>query len=169
MLGLLALFAMLPVTRGYSQTGTIGIGSGTANSSFYLPMRAYYGYSYTQQIVKAAEYSASGGVAGPITKMRYYISNTSTPLANWNNWTVYIGHTNKSSFSSTTDWEPVANLTQVFSGTVTQVAASWIEITFSTPFNYDGVSNLIVAMDENAASYSDAEVNWGSYTGATNT
>lgn len=169
MLGLLALFAMLPVTRGYSQTGTIGIGSGTANSSFYLPMRAYYGYSYTQQIVKAAEYSASGGVAGPITKMRYYISNTSTPLANWNNWTVYIGHTNKSSFSSTTDWEPVANLTQVFSGTVTQVAASWIEITFSTPFNYDGVSNLVVAMDENAASYSDAEVNWGSYTGATNT
>ncbi len=169
MLGLLALFAMLPVTQGHSQTGTVGIGSGTANNSFYLPMRAYYGYSYTQQIVSASEYAASGGVAGPITKMRYYISNISTPLANWNNWTVYIGHTSKTSFASTTDWEPVSNLTQVFTGTVTQVAANWIELTFSTPFNYDGVSNLLVAMDENATSYSDNEVYFGSYTGAANT
>jgi len=166
--GLMALFALLCVTAGFSQTGTIGIGSGAA-TNVYMPIRAYYGYSYSQQIVTAAEYSAGGGVAGQITKIRYYITNTSTPLANWNNWTVYIGQTSKTAFSSNTDWEPVANLTQVFTGTVTQTANSWMEITLTTPFTYNGTSNLVVAVDENAALYSDADVNFGSYASAANT
>jgi hypothetical protein len=134
-----------------------------------MPIRAYYGYNYTQQIVTASEYAAGGGVAGEISKIRFYVSNASAPLANWNNWTVFIGHTSKTTFASNTDWEPLANLTQVFSGTVTQIANNWMEITLTTPFMYNGTSNLIVGVDENATSYSDAEVYFGSYTGGANT
>ncbi len=163
----LLLYACCSVTGGYSQ-GTIGIGSGTASESYLMPVYTNYGYNYTQQIVTAAQYSASGGVAGNITKIRYYVNNASTPLANWNNWTVYIGHTSKTAFSSTTDWEPLTNLTQVYTGTVTPVSASWMEITFTTPFAYNGTSNLVVAIDENSNLYSDGDTYWGSYAGATN-
>ncbi|MFP9113304.1 GEVED domain-containing protein [Flavobacterium sp. RHBU_3] len=165
----LMLCALSFVQFGYSQTGTIGIGSGTANSSANIPVTAYYGYTYSQQIVKASEYATGGGVAGNITKIRFYVSNASATISTWNNWTVYLGHTSKTSFSSSTDWEPVANLTQVFTGTVTPVDNSWMEITLTTPFNYDATSNLIVAVDENAPSYSNSNVYFGSYTGASNT
>lgn len=165
--GFLLLFALVPFA-GFAQTGTIAIGSGTATSASLVPINSCYGYNYTQQIVKASEYAASGGVAGPITKIRFYYASGGTPVTLWNNWTVYLGHTAKTSFSSNTDWEALANLTQVYSGTITPVAGNWFEITFSTPFNYDGTSNLIVAVDENVFDYS-CTANFGSYTGTTNT
>ena len=160
---------LLSVTGMFAQTGTIGIGNGTAVNSYLIPVYTNYGYNYTQQIVTASEYSASGGVAGNITKIRYYVDNAEAPLANWNSWTVYIGHTSKTSFTSTTDWEPAANLTQVFSGTVTAVSESWMEIVFTTPFVYNGTSNLVVAIDENSPQWSDWDTYFGSYTGAMNT
>lgn len=165
--GLLMLFALIPFS-GFAQTGTIAIGSGTATSASLVPINSCYGYNYTQQIVKASEYAASGGIAGPITKIRFYYASGGTNTAVWNNWTVYLGHTAKTSFSSNTDWEALANLTQVYSGTITPVEGNWFEITFSTPFNYDGTSNLIVAVDENVFDYS-CTANFGSYTGTTNT
>lgn len=151
----------------FGQLGTIQIGSGTAtsNGSQAIPV-TNYDYNYSQQIVTAAEYAAGGGVAGNITKIRYYVTNTGTPTV-WDNWTVYLGNTTRTSFSSTTDWEPVASLTQVFSGTIVPVANGWFEITFTTPFNYTG-GNLIVAVDENSDDYSSSPT-FRSYTSATNT
>ncbi len=167
----LCVLAMLFALPSSAQTGTISIGSGTANSAQSLPVYTYYYYTYSQQIVKASEFAAGDGAAGPISKIRYYLSTAETPLANWNNWTVYMGHTSKTSFASTTDWEPLANLEQVFTGTVTQVAGQWMEITFNTPFVYDGTSNIIVAVDENSSGYTDSFTStyFGSYTGAANT
>ncbi|WP_294821270.1 GEVED domain-containing protein [uncultured Flavobacterium sp.] len=164
----LVLFALFSVTENRAQTGTIGIGTGTAENTT-MPLNSCMGYNYTQQIVTAAEYAASGGVAGQITKIRYYYgSGGTTTIANWNNWTVYIGHTSKTSFTSTTDWEVAANLTQVFAGTVTPVAGNWMEITFATPFTYNGTSNLVVAVDENNAGWS-CTASMGSYTSDANT
>lgn len=168
--GLCAL-AMLFALPSYAQTGTIPIGSGTAATAQSLPAYTYYYYTYSQQIVKASDFAAGEGGAGPISKIRYYLSTAQTPLANWNNWTVYMGHTTKAAFASTTDWEPLTNLQQVFTGTVTQVAGQWMEITFSTPFIYDGTSNIIVAVDENSPGYTDSLTStyYGSYAGPTNT
>ncbi|KAF2507552.1 T9SS type A sorting domain-containing protein [Flavobacterium arcticum] len=168
LLGYLVLFALLSVTTTYSQVGTINIGSGTANSANRVPIYSCYNYTYSQQIVKASEYAANGGVAGNVTKVSYYYSSGGTNLANWANWTVYLGHTSKTEFTSDTDWEPLGNLTQVYSGAITPVAGNWFEITFTTPFNYDGTSNLIIAIDENESGYS-CTANFGSYTGSSNT
>lgn len=165
----LVLYALFSVTAGQGQTGTVEIGSGTASNSYLMPAYTNYGYSYSQQIVKAGEYSASGGVAGNITKIRFYVGTLANPVANWNSWTVYLGHTSKNTFANTTDWEPLANLTQVFSGTITPVGSSWMEITFTTPFAYNGTSNLIVAVDENSSNWSTGDTYWGSYTGSTDT
>ena len=133
-----------------------------------MPINSCYNYNYTQQIIKSSEYATGGGLPGEITKVRYYYSSGGTTFGNWNEWTVYIGHTTKTEFASTDDWEPVANLTQVYSGAITPVGNNWFEITFSAPFNYDGTSNLIIAIDENLSGYS-CTANFGSYSSDSNT
>ncbi|HQP02900.1 MAG TPA: hypothetical protein PK337_11440, partial [Bacteroidia bacterium] len=78
------------------------------------------------------------------------------PTVLWQDWVVYFGNTSKASFSSTTDWIPVASMTQVFAGTIpANVTANvWMELTLPTPFLWDGISNLVIAVDENTP-------NWG--------
>ncbi len=142
------LFIIACNFNSHAQLGTIQIGSGTATTigSSAIPV-TNYDYSYSQQIVTAAEFTGAGGAVGNITKMRYRFTSIGT-LANWNDWTVYIGNTTKTAFTSNTDWVPLTDLTQVFSGIITPIANNWYEITFTAPFNYTG-DNLIVAVDEN--------------------
>lgn len=164
----LLLCALMSVFTGYSQVGTISIGSGTANSASLVPINSCYGYNYTQQIVKATEYETGGGIPGQITKIRFYYASGGTTTTSWNNWTVYLGHTSKTEFTSNTDWEPLSSLTQVFTGTVTPVAGNWMEMVFTTPFTYNGTGNIVVAIDENTPNFS-CTANFGSYTGSANT
>src|SRR5690554_1117179 len=149
------LTGYLPVYSQDPTIGTIQIGSGTTTitGSNALPV-TNYNYTYSQQIVSASEYGAGLGVAGPITKIRYYVENLGT-LSVWDDWTVYIGNTTKTEFTSNTDWIPLSELTQVFSGTITATANNWLEITLDQPFNYTG-GNLVVAVDENKAGWSSA-------------
>ena len=65
-----------------------------------------------------------------------------------------MGNTVKTSFSSTSDWIPLTNLTEVYNGSFTAPAtAGWIEIELTTPFTYDGTSNLVIGFDENSTDY----------------
>lgn len=109
---------------------------------------SFFDFVYSQQIVSASEYAAGGGVTGNITKIRYKLGDIGDPSM-YDNWTVYLGNTTKTAFSSTSDWVPLAELTEVFSGTIVPVANGWFEIVFTTPFNYTG-GNLVVAVDENS-------------------
>src|SRR5690606_23681608 len=121
-------------------------GTGTSSA---MPVSTCWGYSYSQQIVLASEYANGSGGPGNITKIRYHAEELIQLVDVWTGWTIYLGHTAKTSFSSGTDFVPLTELTQVFSGTITPIEENWFEITFTTPFNYDGVSNIVVAVDEN--------------------
>lgn len=145
------------LTRSHAQTITAQIGTGTGMGSTN-PITSCWGYSYTQQIYTAAEISAAGGIPTSITKLRfYYVSGTTN---NSTDWTIYMGNTNKTTFSSNTDWEPVGNMMQVFTGTVTYPAAgNWMEITLTNPFLWDGISNIIVGVDENQSNW-NCTINW---------
>jgi uncharacterized protein (TIGR02145 family) len=173
---ILSILFLLAVLKLEAQT-TVSIGSGTTRSSA-IPINSNYGYTYSQQVYLASDYNTAGGTGlTSISKLRFYYNGTgsggtvgsSTTTTTFDNWTIYMGNTSKSSFSSTTDWVPSSALTQVFSGTVTFPApGNWMEITFATPFLWDGTSNLVVAVDENKDSYG-ASVYWGALTsGATN-
>jgi len=160
---ILLMLALVMASFTFVYADTVQVGTGTSTSS-YLPLYGLYGYNYTQQIYTQAQI----GVAGNITKIRfYYVSGT---ITNSKDWVVYMGHTTKTTFATTTDWEPLANLTQVFAGDVTSLvplANNWMEITLSTPFAYNNTDNLIVAVDENTAGY--ASMSWGAFTSGTNT
>ncbi|MEJ5302013.1 MAG: fibronectin type III domain-containing protein [Bacteroidales bacterium] len=140
----------------WSQT-TITIGSGSSTTANF-PITAYFGYSYTQQIYLQSEINT----AGDITKLRFYKSSTGT-VTNSSSWVIYMGHTTKTAFTSTSDWIPVSALTQVYSGTVTFPNSGWMEITLTTPFNYNNIDNLAIAVDENTSGYNSSNIYWYSF------
>lgn len=126
----------------------VQVGAGTTSQTS-LPIYSCYGYSYTQQIYLASEILSNGS----ITSLKFYYTGGG-PADNSTGWTVYLGHSAKTSFASTTDWEASANLTQVYTGTVAfPTAPGWMTITLDAPFAYNGTDNLIVAVDENTAGY----------------
>jgi len=140
---------------------TITIGSGTATNG-NIPINTNWGYTYSQQIYTQAQINT----AGDIQKIKFY-KNAGT-ITNSTAWVVYMGHTTKTAFSSTTDWIPVAQLTPVFNGNVTfPTTEGWYEITLSTPFAYNNTDNLVIAVDENTAGYGNA-VSHRVFTAATN-
>ncbi len=142
-----------PVTFTAENVFQIGDGSNTGSGGTTIPV-TNFNFNYSQQIVTAQEYGSIGGGVGPITKIRYYTTSIGT-MSVWNNWTVYMGHTTKETFSSTTDWVPLTALTQVFDGTITATANNWFEITLTTPFNYTG-GNLVIAVHEKAPGWNSS-------------
>jgi hypothetical protein len=156
-------------TASFSTLTVNQIGTGTGTNSI-MPVYPYYGYSYSQQIILASEMTAVV-TAGQtyITKIRYKPSGLQTPQANYNNWTIYMGNTSKAAFTAT-DWVATSAMSTVFSGVIpTMTNNTWVEITLTTPFLWDGTSNIVIGVDENAASYADNTGNlWASYNGTTN-
>lgn len=116
------------------------IGTGTSKTSS-VPMVCNDRYSYTQTIYYQSE------IARDITISKIAYQYTG---ASWTNQDIkiYMGYTQKFSFSSLNDWVPTPDLSLVFSGSVT-TSSGWVEIPLTTPFHYDGFQNLVIAFDEN--------------------
>jgi hypothetical protein len=149
-----------PKTQATTNEVQIGTGTGT---QYYLPWSTYYRYSYSQMIYTSAEIGSGSTIQS--IKFKYNGNTTYT----WNSLVVYMGHTTKSEFASATDWVSVGSLTQVYSGSVavTAGAAAWYTITLSTPFQYNGTDNLLIAIDNNQNGYTSSSSQWY-YTTSTN-
>src|SRR5690554_2873823 len=143
---LLILFGFLWSWAGLAQ---IPIGPQDGNTS-NTPINSCYNYSYSQQIIYQEEINA---VPGDITSISfYYDSSDTSTTTNSSDWTIYVGHTTRDRFATNGAWIPSAELTQVYSGTVSFPATgNYMQITFDDPFPYNNVDNLVVAVDENAA------------------
>ena len=112
----------------------------------YLPSYSFYEYALSQQIYTAEEI----GSACTITSISFF--NKANTDRN-RNYDIYLKHTEKSSFSSKTDWITVSASDKVFSGTVTMSAVAWTTFVLDTPFEYDGTSNLVLVVDDNTNGY----------------
>ncbi len=149
---------------------TIQIGSGSS-TGLVLPLSTNWGYNYSQTIYTAAQILGEGASnnGGTITTIRYK-PTTSNSTVDWRDWTVYMCLTDKTEFTSTTDWVEIADLTEVFNGQIASntVANQWMEITLTTPFMWDGISNIVVAIDENTPDYGNSTY-WATFTSGTNT
>ena len=124
------------------------IGDGGTSTNDYLPSYNYYNYSLTEQIYTSAEL----GGAGMITSIAFYNGGSEKTR----NYDFYLKATTKSTFTGKTDWIAVSASDKVFSGNVTMVAGDWTTITFSTPFVYDGTSNVVLVADDNTGSYTSS-------------
>lgn len=112
-----------------------------------VPIDNFSSYSYSQQIFKKEEINTNA--AGNITGIKFYLDAASA-INNSSDWVVYVGHTSKTEFTSASDWIPVADLTEVYAGTVSNVNGM-VEVTFTTPFAYNNTQNLVLTIDENGS------------------
>ena len=133
------------LVANFIQAIEIGENSSTNN---YLPSYNYYNYSMTEQIYTAQEI----GTAGTISSIAFYNGGAEKTRT----YDFYLKATDKSAFSSKTDWVTVAASDKVFSGEVTMAANTWTFINFTTPFEYDGASNLVLVADDNTGDYTSS-------------
>ncbi|MCZ2222946.1 MAG: hypothetical protein LC122_04875, partial [Chitinophagales bacterium] len=161
---LLAVFFAAFSIQTKAQT-TVSIGSGTGTSNF-IPIYYLYDYSYSQTIYTAAELTGGGAPApGYINKIRYKSKAAVASTSNWKDWEIYIANTSKTSFTGVTDYISSSSMTMVFDGTLpaSLTANDWIELTFSTPFLWDGSSNVVVAVRDKTLGWGTAPT-WAGYT-----
>lgn len=137
------------------QGGDVTIGSGTSTTNGnYVPTSVYYNYSLTQQIYTRAEL----GEAGNITAISFnYGSSTASGSRTMN---IYMSHTTSSTITS---WSTVSSSQLVYSGSV-DFTQGWNTLTLTTPFAYNGTSNILITVDDNTGSYNG---NYSFYTYST--
>ncbi len=118
------------------------IGTGTNTTS-----RPLYGSAHdvrTQVIYLADEI----GGAGRITGLALYVGTAGA--GTFNAWTIRLKHTALAQFA-TGSWDG-AGWTEVYRASLTSSATGWVTFPFTTPFDYDGTSNLMVDFSfDNAA------------------
>lgn len=146
---ILTLFFSLISGVVFSQVVSIGTGSERTTG---LPVDPFFKYSYSQSIYLSSEINQTGA----ITKINYKVA-AGRELNSSNSWVVYMAHTSKTEFSSTSDWVASSDLTQVYSGTFTHTPGADVELVLNIPFNYNGTDNLLIAIEENQDSYDSGD------------
>lgn len=139
------LLSLLLIVSAFNAQINLNITSTNVGTA---PISSFFSYSYVQQIYPKQELNATA--AGNITGLTFYLDPSAT-INDSSDWTVYVGHTAKTAFTSGTDWIPAAQLSQVFTGTVTKTNNK-VEVTFTTPFAYNNTDNLVIAAKENSPS-----------------
>ena len=138
-----------------SGTGIVGTMAGFTGSSYVGPY-SYSGYSNKiQYIMTATELATAGFVAGNISNIALYL--VSPGAGTWNNFTIQMGLTSTATAGTTFITTPATTVygptTEVISGST---PVGWHTYTFSSPFYWDGTSNVFVSMcsDYNASNTS---------------
>ena len=124
--------------------------------------RATCDNSFIQTIINADEL-ASLATAPSVVGMRYY-ALLSEGSSYFNNCTIYMQNTQRTTFASATDFDMLSSeWTQVYHGSLNQTASGWQLVQFDTPFEWDGQSNVIMAVLRQNGSRSTVDVPFGSY------
>lgn len=145
-------------------TTTIGNGATTSSGSG-SPFYHTWGGTKVQYIYTAAELAAQGLIAGNITSMGLNITSVGIP---YEGFALSIGATTQSVFPSA---NTINGLTQVYTGTGTNNSYTPVlgvnNFVFSTPFNWDGVSNVVISICWSNATTggTSSAVRWDTYTG----
>ena len=138
----------LPATLSCGLSSTTACASpanyqlGTLNysSSSYGPFYGYYMDHKVQYLIQASDLISAGMNSGTITKMNFnIISKYST--APYNGFTIRMGCTNATSMTGSS-WLATSGI--VYGPQSYSSVAGINTFNFSTPFNWDGTSNLLV-------------------------
>ena len=121
------------------------IAPGTYDSiSRLLPVVSYDDYSYSQQIYEASRLSGPG----TIQAINLNLGPPSEFYSSRNESRIYLGHTWHSRFNTPSDFIDPSSLQLVYIGPM-PVRPGWNRIVLQSPFEYDGMSNLVLAVLNN--------------------
>lgn len=134
-----------PINLEVKSPGVAELGTATTtnstSSSVGNPYPLWYGGGRQQYLIRASELLALGLKAGNITSVAFDVATLGTPVTALIGYTMNIAHTTATTLSA---FQTNTTFTQVF-GPVNYTPVLGINThTFSTPFNWDGTSNIII-------------------------
>ena len=130
-----------------SSGNTIDFDGGTTTSE-QLPVNNYWNYSYTQQLITAAE---MGNAPVTITGIDFQYAYSS-PSTEKTSVTIYMANTTTSSLSSAFVPYSSSTFQVVYTGNL-NCSTGWNHFQFTNPFNYNGTGNLLIAINDNSGDY----------------
>jgi len=144
---LLAISILLFAKAGWAIDSYVQIGTGTLTST--RPFYALYEDTRDQFIYLASEMSPTL-MAGPITKLAYnFAASTGFALANFN---IRMKHTTMS-VVNTAGFDEGGWTTVYSSASFAHPGLGWKDITLTTPFVWDGISNLEIEFCHDATAW----------------
>ncbi len=146
------LFALTLSTGAFAQAVTIGSGTNTSSYPYYT----YYHDSRVDFLITAAELTAAGATAGNITQIGFNVVTAYTQVMNGFN--IKMQHT----AATTVTGFISAGWTTVYSGTYSVPATGWQMIMLTTPFTWDGTSNILFEICFDNTSYTSASTVYAS-------
>ncbi|RYZ54512.1 MAG: hypothetical protein EOP49_05035 [Sphingobacteriales bacterium] len=118
---------------------TLGTATTTTSTTGGTPFSGVYEDARIQYLVLASELQAIGMAAGNITSLAFDITSENTTALDY---TVKMAHSSATALG--TSYE-TGTFTTVFNAApVTPSPVGWKTLNFSTPFNWDGTSNIII-------------------------
>jgi hypothetical protein len=151
----------VPAVCGPSATGgcpapvPITVGTGTLTTNQYpTPFTGFWNNGRMQVLFTAAELNALGFVGGKITSIALDVAQKASTQP-YSNFTVKMGCTNLSSLPATA-FQAVTSV--VYGPTAHTTTIGWNTFNLTTVYEWDGISNLIVEMCYNNASWTSNDV-----------
>ena len=135
---------------------TVGNNNGTNGQFTYpAPFGHYYKNAKQQYLFKASELQAAGFSGGKITELSWETTAQNGATSNFHGFTIRMGCTNQNSINS---WQ--SGLSTVFSPQTVTASLGWNDFQFTTAYEWDGISNLIVEVCFNNLNFGAYTFNW---------
>ena len=129
-------------TVDFTPSDSVIIGEGTSASNTN-PVGTYYNYSFTEQLYTAAEI----GMAGIISSISFHYASSTAKDYPLQVYMKSVDNTNLSSAIAISDDD------LVYSGTLSVTGAGWVTINLDDSYEYDGVGNLLIAVNKGYVYY----------------
>lgn len=120
---------------------TINIGTGTvtqSNTAYPNPLGNYYNSARHQILYRSSELNALGFTAGRIYSIALNVASVSG-TSTYNNFQIQIGQTSQTTLTSF-----ISNLSDYYGPSTLTINSGWNTFNLSSPFLWDGVSNIVI-------------------------
>lgn len=172
--------ATLTASSVSTGTAAVGTSSTTTSTQGITPYSSDYEGSRQQYLILASELQASNIYPGNLTSLSFSVTAQGAGTFSQSNFTIKLAHTANTALNSAYG-TPTGAFTTVYGPATQALPPLGLNVyTFSTPFNWDGVSNILVDIchdndltatctacysSNSAVSYNTTSFNsvWGSY------
>lgn len=169
---LFTLFVLITSSDMFGQiTASLGTFTGASSTNALLSTSTTVNrYSRTMSLYTASEIITAGGLSGTITSLAWSKAGVGEYTFGDAYIKVYIKHVTHSNWASVPSWTTeVEGATEVFTSSTYSIPTGigWKEVPFTTPFEWNGTSNIVIFVEWYRPSTPTGDIAWGRSTDAT--